>query len=402
MDNTAADRIRNMLPLLNERQRRLYLAHEAKAIGYGGISQVCRISGVSRVTITRGIAEINSEEYQPQAQDRLRKKGGGRKLIETKTPEVLHELDDLLKPHTKGDPMNPLRWTSKSTRALEAALKQKGYSISDTTIAEILKSQGYSLQSNKKELATKPSHPDRDAQFEYINKTALRYMKAGKPVIFIDAKKKENIGNFKNNGAEYSPIVEPVKVLDHDFPIKELGKATPYGVYDIMKNAGFVNVGISSDTAEFAVESIRRWWYEIGREAYPKAKCIYITADSGGSNGVRVKLWKVKLQELANEIGLELKVSHFPSGTSKWNKIEHRLFSFISKNWRGKPLISLAVIVNLISATKTTTGLTVKCVVDNNEYKNGIKVSDNEVARVNIKRDKFHGDWNYSILPQKL
>jgi hypothetical protein len=224
-------------------------------------------------------------------------------------------------------------------------------------------------------------------------------MQAGQPVISIDAKKKENIGNFKNSGAEYSRKGEPVQVLDHDFPIKELGKAVPYGVYDIMKNAGFVNVGLSSDTAEFAVESIRRWWYEIGYETYPNTDSIYITADSGGSNGVRVKLWKVKLQELSNELGLTLRISHFPAGTSKWNKIEHRLFSFISKNWRGKPLISLAVIVDLIGATTTNTGLTIKCVVDHNEYKKGIEVSNEELSQVNLHEDKFHGDWNYSIVP---
>jgi len=375
------------------------LASEAKAIGYGGISQVSRISGVSRVTITQGMAEISSKGYQPQAQNRLRKKGGGRKKIETKKPEILEELDELLEPYTKGDPMNPLKWTSKSIRALEMELQRRGYKISDTTIAEMLKKQGYSLQANRKDLAIKPSHPDRDAQFKYINKTAIEQMEAGQPVISIDAKKKENIGNFKNNGVEYSRKRKPVKVLDHDFPVKELGKATPYGVYDIMKNAGFVNVGISSDTAEFAVESIKKWWYEMGRVAYPQAERIYITADSGGSNGVRVKLWKVKLQELSNELGLTLKVSHFPSGTSKWNKIEHRLFSFISKNWRGKPLISLAVIVNLIAATTTETGLTVKCVVDYNEYKKGIEVSEEELAKVNISKDDFHGEWNYSISP---
>jgi hypothetical protein len=282
---------------------------------------------------------------------------------------------------------------------IEKVLNERGYDVSDTTIAEILKAQGYSLQSNKKDLAIKPSHPDRDAQFEYINRAAREQMDAGQPVISIDAKKKENIGNFKNGGAEYSRKGEPIKVLDHDFPIKELGKATPYGIYDIMKNAGFVNLGISSDTAEFAVESIRKWWHEMGREIYPEATSIYITADSGGSNGARVRLWKVKLQELANELGMTIKVSHFPSGTSKWNKIEHRLFSFVSKNWRGKPLVSLAVIVNLISATTTDSGLTVKCVVDHNEYKKGIEVSDEELSKVNILRDNFHGDWNYSILP---
>jgi transposase len=399
MDTATRERINNMLPILDERQRRLYLANEAKAIGYGGITQVSKVSGVSRVTITQGMAEINSEGYQPMAQTRCRKEGGGRKQIEAKNPEILHELDELLEPYTKGDPMNTLKWTSKSTRALENALGQKGYTISDTTIAEILKTQGYSLQANRKELAITPSHADRNSQFEYINKTAIEHMGANQPVISIDAKKKENIGNFKNNGAEYSRKGEAVKVLDHDFPIKELGKATPYGVYDIMKNAGFVNVGISNDTAEFAVESIKKWWFEMGREAYPEADRIYITADSGGSNGFRVKLWKVKLQELANELGMTLKVSHFPAGTSKWNKIEHRLFSFISKNWRGKPLISLAVIVSLIGATTTETGLTVKCVVDQNEYKKGVEVSDEELAKVNLYKDDFHGEWNYSILP---
>ena len=400
MDSRTAERIRSMLPLLDERQRRLYLANEAKSIGYGGISQVSRISGVSRVTITQGMEEINREGYEPKAENRSRKKGGGRKLIRTKNPEILQELEKLVEPYTKGDPINPLRWSSRSMRNLEAALRGKGYAVSDTTIAEMLKSQGYTLQSNRKDLAIKPSHPDRDAQFEHINKIAKECMAAGQPVISIDAKKKENIGNFKNNGAEYSRKGEAVRVLDHDFPIKELGKATPYGVYDIMKNKGFVNVGISSDTAEFAVESIKRWWYEMGRAAYPETSSVYITADSGGSNGVRVKLWKVKLQELSNELGLTLKISHFPSGTSKWNKIEHRLFSFISKNWRGKPLVSLAVIVDLISATTTETGLTVKCVVDQNEYKKGIEVSNKELEKVNLIKDGFHGEWNYSIAPR--
>ena len=394
-----AERIVKTLPILDERQRRLYLANEAQAIGHGGITQVSKVSGVSKVTISKGMKEINRDGYRAAAESRCRKAGGGRKLIEKKNPEIIQELDKLLEPYTKGDPMNPLRWTSKSTRALESALKEKGYKISDTTIGEILRAQGYSLQANKKGLSIKASHPDRNAQFEHINKTAMEQMSAGEPVISIDAKKKENIGNFKNNGVEYSRKGEAVEVFDHDFPSEELGKATPYGIYDIMKNTGFVNVGISSDTAEFAVGSIKKWWYEMGREAYPEAKSIYITADSGGSNGVRVRLWKVKLQELANELGLTLKVSHFPSGTSKWNKIEHRLFSFISKNWRGKPLINLAVIISLISATTTNSGLIVKCAADYNEYKKGIKVSDEELALVNLHTDDFHGEWNYSIVP---
>ena len=400
MKNTTAERIRNTMLILDERQKRLYLANEAKAIGYGGITKVSKISGVSRVTITQGLAEINSEGYQPKAQTRCRKEGSGRKPIETKNPEILNELEKLLEPYTKGDPMNPLKWSSKSMRKLEEALMQKGYKVSDTIIAEMLKKIGYTLQANKKELAIKPSHPDRNAQFEHINKAAKEQMAAGEPVISIDAKKKENVGNFKNKGAEYSRKKEPIKVLDHDFPIKELGKATPYGIYDIMRNAGFVNVGISGDTAEFAVESIRKWWYEVGQEAYPETKSIYITADSGGSNGVRVKLWKVKLQELSNEIGLTLKISHFPAGTSKWNKIEHRLFSFISKNWRGKPLISLAVIVNLIGATTTETGLTVKCVVDYNEYKKGIEVSDEELSKVNLIKHGFSWELLTLILDE--
>ena len=397
MDNPTAERIRNTMLILDERQKRLYLANEAKAIGYGGITQVSKVSGVSRVTVTQGPAEINSEEYRPKAQTRCRKEDGGRKPIETKNPEILNELEKLLEPYTKGDPMNPLKWTGKSMRKLEDAPMRKGYKASDTIIAEMLKKTGHSSQTNKKELALKPSHPDRNAQFEHINRKAKEQMAAGEPAISMDAKKKESIGNFKNNGAEHSRKKEPVKVLDHDFPIKELGKATPYGVYDIMKNAGFVNVGVSGDTAEFAAESIRKWWHEMGREAYPDTESICITADSGGSNGVRVRLWKVKPQELANETGLILKVSHFPAGTSKWNKVEHRLFSFISKNWRGKPLISLAVTVSLIGATTTDTGLTVKCVVDYNEYKKGIEVSDEELAKVNLIKDDFHGDWNYSI-----
>ncbi|MCL2135128.1 MAG: ISAzo13 family transposase, partial [Candidatus Bathyarchaeota archaeon] len=351
---------------------------------------------------TNGLKEINNENYQPKHQSRCRKKGAGRKQIQTKTPNITQELNELLQPHTKKDPENPLKWTSKSTRNLETALKEKGYKNSDTTIANILKKQNYSLQTNKKAFTLTPNHPDRNAQFEYINKTTQQYMKTNQPTISIDAKKKEHIDNFKNSGTEYTKKHEPVKVLEHDFPIKELGRATPYGVYDIMKNAGFVNVGLSNDTAEFAVTSIKKWWYEMGREAYPDARSIYITADSGGSNGVRVRLWKIKLQELADELGLVLRVSHFPAGTSKWNKIEHRLFSFISKSWHGRSLVSLVVIVSLIGATTTEAGLRVRCVVDSGEYEKGVEVSDEELARVNLCKDDFHGEWNYSILPNKL
>jgi transposase len=399
MDKAAAERILNTLPLLSERQRRLYLANEAKAMGYGGISQVSEVSGISRVTITQGIKEIEKFGITELKGHRDRREGGGRKLMEEKNPLILQELEILVAPNTKGDPMKSLLWSSKSTRKLENALKEKGHIVSDTKIAKLLKTQGYSLQSNKKDLAIKPSHIDRDAQFEYINNKAKEYMAIGNPVISIDAKKKENIGNFKNNGAEYRKKGEADKVLDHDFPIKELGKATPYGIYDIMKNAGFVNVGISSDTAEFSVESIRKWWERVGSKKYPESKSIYITADSGGSNGYRVRLWKIKLQELANALNLDFVVSHFPAGTSKWNKIEHKLFSFISKNWRGKPLISLAVIINLIGATTTESGLTVECVADYCEYKKGITVTDKELAAINIVPDEFHGEWNYTIKP---
>jgi hypothetical protein len=401
MTQATQERIQNMLPILDERQRRLYLAHEAKALGHGGITQVSRVSGVSRVTITRGISEIKPDAASCPP-SRCRRHGGGRKRLHSQNPGLRRDLEALLEPHTKGDPMNPLKWSSKSTRALEAALRDKGYVISDTTIAEELKSMGYSLQANKKDLALTPSHPDRDAQFEHINATAKAHMDAGQPVISIDAKKKELIGNFKNGGVEYGRKKTPVKVLDHDFPIQELGKATPYGVYDVMKNAGFVSLGVSRDTAAFAVASIGRWWQEVGRAAYPQAKSLYITADSGGSNGVRLKLWKVKLQELSDSLGLTLRVSHFPSGTSKWNKIEHRLFSFISKNWRGKPLVSLAVIVSLIASTKTRSGLTVQCVVDYGEYPTGVVVTDQELKDVNITPDKFHGEWNYVIAPKAL
>jgi transposase len=393
-------RIKEMLPLLNEKQKRLFLAIEAKSIGYGGISQISKISGISRVTITQGIKELEEKSSEAMNTERIRKKGGGRNKIEEIYPEIKRELDELLEPYTKGNPENPLRWTSKSMRKIEKALRSKGYEISDTTIAELLKSMDYSLQSNRKELALKESHPDRNAQFEYINEQAKKYISEKQPVISIDAKKKEKIGNFENNGAEYSKKKSPVKVLDHDFPVKELGKAVPYGVYDISKNTGFVNVGISNDTAEFAVESINKWWNCTGLNYYPDASRLLITADSGGSNGYRVRLWKVKLQELSNRLGIDITVLHFPPGTSKWNKIEHRLFSFISKNWRGKPLIDLVVIINLIAATTTDKGLVVDCVADDKIYPKGIKVSDSLFDSINIKRHDFHGEWNYTISPQ--
>ena len=399
MDTSLAERIRKTLPLLNERQRRLYLANEAKALGHGGVSQVSRVSGVSRVTITRGLQEIDAQGDPATETKRCRKKGGGRKRVAEKMPEIQEQLEELLAPPTKGSPENPLRGSGKSLRALKAALSEAGYPVSVTTIARLLRAQGYSLQSNRKAWALTSGHPDRDAQFEHINRTSRQYMEAGLPVVSIDAKKKENIGNFKDDGRERARKGEAVKGLDHDFPIEALDRATPYGVCDLFRNAGFVSVGIRHDTAEFAVESLRNWWYEMGAQQYPKANSLYITADSGGSTGGRVRLWKVKLQALANESGMTLKVSHFPPGTRKWNKIEHQLFSFISKNWRGKPLPSLAVIVSLIGAATTQTGLKVKCVIDRNEYRKGLKVSDDALAKVNPIRDTLHGEWNYEIRP---
>jgi len=396
-------RIETMLPILNERQRRIFLATEAKAIGYGGISRISEISGISRITITQGIKEIENG-HMSQDVSHCRRKGGGRKSINEALPGIIQELEDILEGHKSGDPMKPLMWTSKSVRNIEKTLKERGYSISHSTVSEVLKNLGYSLQANRKALPMQKRHPERNEQFEYINEQAKRFFLNDSPVLSIDAKKKELVGNFRNQGEEYQKKGAAKEVYDHDFPIKELGKATPYGIYDIFKNKGFVNVGISGDTSEFAVESIRKWWRMTGEKNYPNAKDIMITADSGGSNGYRVRLWKLELQRLADEIQKEITVLHFPPGTSKWNKIEHRLFSFISKNWRGRPLISLAVIVSLISSTQTEgeRGLKVDCVVDDREYKKSIVVSDEEFKAINIEQHPFHGEWNYTIRPQPI
>jgi transposase len=400
MDIKTENRIKTMLPLLNERQRRLFLAAEAEAIGYGGVSQVSSASGVSRVTITQGIKELKSENIGAMGNERSRKGGGGRKKVTETYPNIYCELEEIIQPHTKGNPESPLLWTSKSVRKLQTALEEKGIKIAFRTVCDLLKEMGYSLLSNRKDLALKESHPDRNAQFEYINEQSKIFIAEHEPVISIDAKKKENIGNFKNNGVEWRTSKEPVKVLDHDFPLKEKGKATPYGVYDIARNKGFVSVGISNDTAEFAANSILKWWEMVGKKAYPDATKIMITADCGGSNGYRVRLWKVKLQEIANQLNMAIHVTHFPPGTSKWNKIEHRLFSYISVNWRGKPLDEMLTIINLIASTTTATGLTVECVSDTQEYKKGRVVTDEELNAVNLKPQDFHGEWNYMILPQ--
>jgi hypothetical protein len=390
-------RIEAVLPTLNEYQRRRYLSAEAKSIGYGGITLVSRLSGVSRPTLTAGVKELNSADVEIHKPGRSRKPGGGRKPIVESSPGILDALSELLEAHTKGDPMRLLLWTNKSLRNLSAALADKGYSASRETVSHLLKRLGYGLQADKKTLTAKPSHSDRDAQFEHINDEAKKAVANGNPVLSIDAKKKEKIGNFKNNGQTYQPHKTPIESLDHDFLIPELGKATPFGVYDIFKNKGFVNVGLSSDTATFAVESIRKWWYAEGAADYASAEKIVLTADCGGSNGNRSRLWKFELQKLANEINKDIQMLHYPPGTSKWNKIEHRMFAFISKNWQGIPLISAAIIVNLIGATKTTKGLSIRCVLDEQTYEKGMKVTDEEFDSINIKKDDFHGEWNYTI-----
>ena len=389
-------RIESVLPTLNEYQSRRYLSAEAKSLGYGGISLISRLSGMSRQTLTEGVKELETTDtVMPEG--RSRKSGGGRKPVWETQPGILEELEGLVSAHTKGDPMVTLLWTNKSLRVLEQGLTDKGYSACYRVVGEMLKILGYGLQADKKTLTVTESHADRDAQFEYINKQCIQANAKGIPVISVDAKKKENIGNFKNNGKTYQPYGNPIEVLDHDFPLKGLGKVTPFGVYNIFKNQGFVSVGISSDTAAFAVEAIRKWWYSQGAVSYATADEIVVTADCGGSNGNRNRLWKYELQALANEIGMKITVLHYPPGTSKWNKIEHRLFAFISKNWQGIPLTSTALVLSLIGATTTTKGLVVKCVLDESEYQTGIKVSDDEYSTINISAADFHGEWNYTI-----
>jgi len=383
---------------LNEKARRIWGATEAKSIGRGGMTIVHEAIRLDYKTLQRGRREIDNPKILKN--ERIRKKGGGRTPLHKKEKKLLKDLDHLVEPESRGDPENPLRWTTKSTIKLAETLQKKGYSITQPVVWSLLKKLGYSLQSNKK-TEEGASHPDRDQQFRFINKKVIKFQKNNNPSISVDTKKKENIGNFKNNGKEYRPKGDPEEVNGHDFPDKKKGKVAPYGIYDISKNEGLVNVGISSDTAEFAVNSIRSWWNEMGEDEYKNSNKLFITADCGGSNGYRTRLWKIKLQELANELNMEIHVSHFPPGTSKWNKIEHRMFSYISKNWRGKPLVDRATVVNLIANTKTKTGLKIKAKVDENFYEKGIKVSDEELENVNIFKYMFHGDWNYKISPQR-
>ena len=390
-------RFEKLAPFLDERMRRLVAASESLAIGFGGTSQVSRQTGVSRRAIIRGIKELDEA---PSVQGgRVRRPGGGRKRTVDKDASLKTDLERLVDPVTRGDPESPLRWTCKSVRKLAEELNRLGHQTSHRMVAELLHELGYSLQANRKTLEGS-SHADRDQQFQHINQYVTEFLQQQQPVISVDTKKKELVGNFKNHGAELRPKGDPEPVRVHDFVIPELGRAAPYGVYDLANNSGWVSVGVDHDTSAFAVETIRRWWYRMGQQSYPQATELLITADSGGSNGSRVRLWKVELQRLADETGLELRVCHLPPGTSKWNKIEHRLFSFISQNWRGKPLVSHQVIVDLIAATSTKTGLKVRAQIDSNLYPSGLKVSDKQVAALHIERDAFHGEWNYKILPQ--
>jgi hypothetical protein len=396
-DEIIRERIKTILPMLNERQRRVYLSAESKSLGWGGKSKIAELASVTRRTIAKGELESAGKETD-SSNARIRKEGGGRKKIIEKHPEILQKIENIVSPHTMGDPMNPLKWTSKSIRNIASELHASNYKISHEAVRQSLIDMGYSLQANKKTKEGGDS-PDRDAQFEYINTTAKDFENTNDPVISVDCKKKENIGEYKNNGQEWMPAGNPTEVNVYDFINKTLGKASPYGVYDIQNNRGWVNVGVSSDTAAFAVATIRDWWDNEGRLFYDSSKRLYINADGGGSNGSRNHLWKAELQQFSNDSGLEIHVSHFPPGTSKWNKIEHRLFSYISKNWRAKPLTSLLVIVNLIGATTTKTGLKVTANIDENIYKTGIKVSEEEKQKLNIVRNEFHGEWNYVISP---
>lgn len=384
---------------LDERARRLWAAAEAKTLGHGGVAAVSRATGLAESTIRIGRKEILnnfSYEINQETVRRIRQKGGGRKSLEHKDSNLLLSLDALVDPESRGDPMSPLRWTCKSTRRLAKQLSAQGFSISHTKVGQLLQVLNYSLQSTRKRMEGK-SHPDRDDQFKFINNKVIDFQSRKQPVISVDAKKKELIGRFSNKGQEYQPIGNPEEVETYDFPSMAEGKGIPYGVYDMTRNQGWVSVGIDHDTAQFAVQSIRQWWYKMGIIVYPKVTELLITADGGGSNGSRNRLWKQELQRFADETGLVISVCHFPPGTSKWNKIEHRMFSFITQNWRGKPLTSHAVIVSLIANTTTDTGLKIQAALDVNEYPTGVKISDKEMENINIKRNEFHGEWNYSI-----
>jgi transposase len=401
--NALADR-------LDEATLRLWAAVEARTLGRGGVSAVAKAVGLSRTTIYAGLEELDWKKQGAGVstgltpvkvgQRRVRAQGGGRKKLKDKNPTLLRDLDALVEPTTRGDPMSPLRWTCKSTPRLARELAERGHKVSQRSVCGLLAELGYSLQSMRKTQEGR-QHPDRDAQFQHIAQTAAHYQTAGDPVISVDTKKKELIGDFKNGGREWRPKGDPEAARVHDFIDPELGKVAPYGIYDIAANQGWVSVGIDHDTAEFAVESIRRWWKEMGQPRYPNAGRLLITADCGGSNGYRVRLWRLELQTLADELNLTIQVCHFPPGTSKWNKIEHRMFCHITNNWRGRPLLSREVVVNLIGSTTTETGLQIRSQLDTNSYEAGMKVTDDELASLVIERDEFHGEWNYRLRPRR-
>ena len=390
-----------LAPVMDERTRRLWVATEAKALGHGGPTLVARATGIARSTLHLGLRELEHGAHRPVDRGHeVRRPGGGRKALTEHAPTLVTALEALVEPSSRGDPQCPLRWTCKSVRQLAAELHQQGYTVGRQTVAYLLAGLGYSLQANRK---TKEgtSHPDRNAQFAYLNARVRAFQKRGYPVVSVDTKKKELVGDFKNGGREWHPQGQPELVRVYDFADPDLGKAIPYGVYDQTANMGWVNVGVDHDTAAFAVESLRRWWDHMGADRYRGAPALLITADGGGSNGSRNRLWKVALQQLANDLGMRIMVCHFPPGTSKWNKIEHRMFSHISMNWRGRPLISHEVIVNLIANTTTQQGLTIKAALDTGRYPTGIKVTDHEFDQVHLKKAKFHGEWNYTIMPTK-
>ncbi len=399
IESAVKERFQNLEWALDERLRRLFAASEAKTIGHGGIALVWKATGVARGSIQQGLKELVEKPAGIESSSRrIRRVGAGRKTTVTDDAALLSALESLVEPVTRGDPESPLRWTCKSLRQLATELGEQGHSVSHTSIGGLLKQLGYSLQGNRKTLEG-ADHPDRNSQFEYINARVEKALSQGQPVISVDTKKKELVGQFKNGGKEWRPEGDPEKVNVYDFVDKEFGRANPYGVYDLANNAGWVSVGTDHDTASFAVATIRRWWLAMGSPLYPDVKELLITADGGGSNGSRVRLWKLELQQLSDELGIPIRVSHFPPGTSKWNKIEHRLFSHISMNWRGQPLVSHEVIVNLIAATTTRKGLHVHAELDSKPYPKGIKVTDEEFAAIRIVRDEFHGEWNYTILP---
>jgi len=386
-------------PELDERSRRIWGAIEALSLGYGGISTVARATDMSIERIRRGIQDLKNSTENEEKPRRIRVSGGGRKPINLSDPDLIPALESLIEPSTRGNPESPLRWTCKSTRTLSTELKKQGHTICASSVAKLLKNLGYSLQGHRK---TKEGteHPDRNAQFEHINKQVMKFQKRKAPVISVDCKKKELVGDFSNKGREYQPKGCPEKVRVHDFPDKDLGKAVPYGVYDLALNKGWVSVGMNHETAEFAVETIRRWWLKLGQSLYPNASELLITADSGGSNASRSRLWKYELQLFADETGLAISVCHLPPGTSKWNKIEHRMFCHITRNWRGRALLTHQVVVSLISNTTTQTGLEIRAELDQANYEKGIKITEKEMAELNLKRAKFHGDWNYTVTPR--